>query len=760
MAGTEESTPSATISTTSYDTALCVISPPSQSGHVDRLRELYHKAHGKWPPHVNLIYPFVAPEHLPRAQKQIQKYFDDQQDASEPRTAKLERAGHFNHRTNSVVYICESTRGSKSHLDSLRLKALQALGQPRTQANLHLTIGESEDNSESSREFLLAKARLLPKLEFDVGALAILVRERGLDSTYHMRLWGVINISSSTDVWRPQTPEFWLRNTTLSLPRSYAEEDNDEEGESDHQEEKVFSREVQPGTTYYFDSDNDQWTACTGEEVNDLDLTNLTVSSYNVLIDSEYPPARDRDSLLVRTILEDSAMANILVLQEVSDDFLSYLLCDGEVQRRYPFTSHAPPCQPEIGPLPSLRNIVVLSAFPFSWKLIPFHRRHKGALVARFRGLTQSGDCGTDDLIVAGVHLTCGLTDGSVAAKKIQLSNLTNYLTRHHSAEPWIIAGDFNITTSSYTIDTALKNKSISGQTAATLNMIESHISDKGLLDAWAVARVDAADDTHANQDDDLFEGEEGATFDPRNNILAAATSGTSNNRPQRYDRILVRPQGALRIAHFNHFGRPQDIDGVSEVASDHSGVRANFRVLEQTAESLSHGQDTLAELIVKHKRASAALSDSSNLNTVLANHNMFPTPEEVAQRQDAFTLLKNAVLGASDGDDSISSEVPLVIVPVGSYALGVWTSASDIDCLCIGSISSKTFFKLARQRLIKAESQGVRILRKVEANTGTMLELSINGVAMDLQYCPAARVVERYAPLFCDYRSTKANNI
>jgi poly(A) polymerase Pap1 len=89
-----------------------------------------------------------------------------------------------------------------------------------------------------------------------------------------------------------------------------------------------------------------------------------------------------------------------------------------------------------------------------------------------------------------------------------------------------------------------------------------------------------------------------------------------------------------------------------------------------------------------------------------------------------------------------------MVVVPVGSYALGVWTSDSDIDCLCVGTISSKTFFKLARQRLVKAEGRGVRIMRKVEASTGTMLELSVNGVAMDLQYCPAARVVERYASL------------
>jgi poly(A) polymerase Pap1 len=137
-------------------------------------------------------------------------------------------------------------------------------------------------------------------------------------------------------------------------------------------------------------------------------------------------------------------------------------------------------------------------------------------------------------------------------------------------------------------------------------------------------------------------------------------------------------------------------------------------------------------------------MSDFTDLASVLAARSMFPTEEETQQRQKALSVLKQVVLGTSNDDDSVTSEIPMVVVAVGSYGLDIWTSESDIDCLCIGTISSKTFFKLARQRLIKAHDQGVRILRKVEANTGTMLELSVNGVAVDLQYCPAARIIER----------------
>ncbi|CAO2656487.1 Nn.00g052900.m01.CDS01 [Neocucurbitaria sp. VM-36] len=749
MAGTDDTSLSASISISSYSTALCIVPPLSACGHIDRLREMYDKAYDNWPPHINLIYPFVAPECLPRAQQQIQRYVDEQLDPSKSIAVEMDQVGHFDQRNNSTIFLRESQTTLDSHLSLLRKMALQALGQSYSTSDTHLTIGQSEDSTEASREFLLAKARLLPALNFRIGAFAILIRARvpGSESMYHMRLWGTIKIAPSGDAWVPQTPEYWTRHTSSTHPSVQFDEGKDIV--LDDREGRGFNREVQPGVTFYFHPELEKWSACTGEELNEDASTTVTVSSYNVLIDSEYPPARDRDALLVRNILSDSAMSDILVLQEVSDDFLSYLLGDSEVQRRYPFTSHGPPSQPDIGPLPSLRNIVMLSNRYFTWNLVPFHRRHKGALVARFEGQPDSSASNLEDLVVAGVHLTCGLTDGSVAPKNVQLKNLTSYLTQHHRNEPWIIAGDFNITTSTYTIGTAIKNKSISSQTAGILSSIESEFADAGLLDAWSIARIEAADEVAINECDDLFEGENGATFDPRNNALAAATSGTSNNRPQRYDRILVRSQDTLCVIRFNHFGLPEEVEGRQVVASDHYGVRTTIQVLGDADDRAFDDRSLMEQLPIQHKRAVGRLSDLIALNTVLAAHGMFPHDEQVRQRKDAFALLKQVVLGTVSEGDLTIPDIPLVMVPVGSYALGVWTSESDIDCLCIGAISSKTFFKLARQRLLKAESQGVRILRKVEASTGTMLELSINGVAVDLQYCPAARVVEGWSE-FC----------
>jgi poly(A) polymerase Pap1/uncharacterized protein (UPF0248 family)/endonuclease/exonuclease/phosphatase family metal-dependent hydrolase len=740
MAASSSTSSSTPMSTSSYDTALCIVPPQDKCSELDSLRSLYDKGYEKWPPHINLLYPFVAPENLERAVSQIESHLNSDISNIEVPKVTLDKTGHFKHRNNSTIFLCETVDPTQSALATIRSAVIRALGQTLNVCNFHLTIGQSEDDSESTRNFLLSKARLLPAMTFDIGSLAVLVRERSTGAGGRMRLWGMIDLPSPYPSSGIPIPEFWIRDEVADK----METRGDDEEVVAHPSQSSFSRLVQLGTTYHFTLDSGSWTPAPYSLNSITSSTSLSVSSYNVLIDSEYPPARDRDPLLVKTILSKAALADVLVMQEVSDDFLSFLLANEEIQRQYPYTSHGPPSQPDIGPLPSLRNVVILSKFQFRWEFVPFHRRHKGAVVAAFPPISEAAP----PFVVAGVHLTCGLTDGSVAAKKVQLSNLENYLNRQYAANPWIVAGDFNITTSKYTIDQAVKNKAISLQTSRTLESIEAQISEAGLLDSWTMARVAGSDDSeHVDAGvNDLFEGEEGSTFNPRENALAAATSGTSMNRPQRYDRILMRSQGLLSVKRFTHFGLPETVDGIASVPSDHSGIHATFQVDNDSHEHFGKSMDSLKRFHVEYCSAPAHLSLSQELQESLTGRLVFPTEEEKLRYRNALDLIKDVLLQSSSDEKSSASDVPMIIVPVGSYALGVWTAASDIDCLCIGSISSKTFFRLAIQRIYRARSRNVRIIRRVKANTGTMLELSVGGVHVDLQYCPAANIVSRWA--------------
>lgn len=734
MANFQETSASYTIPVTSYETALCILPPAWKCEHVDSLRELYDKAYGRWPAHINLIYPFVAPEQLPQAQQQIQAQIQRNLDPNTKRHITLDSPALFRQRHNSTAILQESRESSDGTLEALRSLALQALGHKPTKHNLHLTVGQTEDNSMASLGFLISKVQLLPSLDFEIGSLAILIRERtGQHNATQMRLWGLINGLSPMGEWAAPISEYWIKD-----PSIFVDEEQEDDGEDEFSASTPsFNRNVQSGKTFKFYQIYGTWKLVQDALISKIPSDSLTVASYNCLVDSEYPPARDRDPLLISTLLSQSSEADVLVLQEISDDFLSSLLNDAEIRMRYPFTSHGPPSQSDIGPLPSMRNVVVLSKWSFRWEMVPFHRRHKGAVVADFGSIFPGGS-----LVVAGVHLTCGLTDGSVAAKKVQVQNLLNHLNNQYSDSSWVIAGDFNLVTSTYTIESALKSKSITDQTRTTLSAIEDQLSGDSITDTWTAARDDQMSEVGGDDIDELFEGEEGATFDPRNNLLAAATSGTSQNRPQRYDRILVRSQELLRVVDFNMFGLPVDSNGSSLVPSDHYGVRASLHV-SKPVEKLSPDHRQLLDTLKVELQPIPHLT-SSELERTLHQSHMFLTEEEKTKRETAFELLRQVVLGQSSVKDPQPGKVPLVLVTVGSFALNVDTSTSDIDCLCIGSISSKTFFKLARQRLQKAESQGICILRKVEAGTGTMLELSVNGVPMDLQYCPASRVVER----------------
>ncbi|KAF9731735.1 hypothetical protein PMIN07_007229 [Paraphaeosphaeria minitans] len=750
MAGSDQQQyKQASFAASSYDTALCIIPPRHWCEEIDKLRSLYDKAFERWPPHVNLIYPFVSPERLPEAKEIIESHLQDNLDRAGSRSVALGGAGSFNHRKDITIFLGTKDTNEESVLGSILSTTLQALGMKVSPSVFHLTVGQAQDNSVSARQFLLDKVNRIPAFDFDIGSLAILVREkstgRGADTTSQMRLWGIINLPGSTQTAPTPITEFWHMASDSIKELSSGKDVVDETPTSD-------SRGVQGGTTYVFNKEAKTWTPSTSP-ADFQKPESLSVSTYNVLIDSEYPPAHDRDPLLVDIILEESAVADVLVLQEVSDEFLSHFLGVEEVRKTFSYTSHGPPTQPDIGPLPSLRNIVMLSKWQFSWEFVPFKRRHKGAIVASFPSILTNEHSKATLLVVAGVHLTAGLTDGSVAAKKIQLQNVTTHLKKHYPNDPWIVAGDFNVPTSRHTIDEAVKAKSISLETSRLLDLTESSMSEIGLLDAWAVARVEGVDETAALDPDSLFEGEAGATFDPHTNPLAAYTSGTAENRPQRYDRIFIRPQDKFMLKRFNQFGRPGFTDGTAFVASDHYGIRGCFRILPNAVHQSLGDREILQKRIVRHKLTPPELSSTAELTETLSKRVTFPSHEDEKRYKQAFCHIRDILLGNSD-DSSHASEIPMVIVPVGFYALNVWTPESDIDCLCIGSISSKTFFQLARQRILKADGKGACLLRRVEANTGTMLELSINGVNMDLQYCPAANVVDRW-PVFANLSAT-----
>ncbi|KAI0132016.1 hypothetical protein BJ170DRAFT_227377 [Xylariales sp. AK1849] len=742
----------------SNDTSLCIIPPKHLWASVERLRKLYDKAYEKWPPHVNLIYPFVKVDSLPRALELISSRLTVQRldagDGTLP--VSLGAADYFPHQHDNTIFIHDSNEARTSKLLGLRKAILEALGQTDRNSRMHLTLGQSEDRKSAPHEFLLQKASLMPAVEWDVRELCILKRERtqvdGKVSS-QMKLWGTISLKD-------------FSFTQVTDPSGFYEIKKQETSHGEHSED-VEKRGPLSRPPLCFSSKDKTWQPWRGPSPERLsNLESLRVASYNVLAEFLYPPSQARYPVILRSLLERPALSDVLVLEEVTDDFLCYLLRDGRIQKEYPFITNGPPDQADVDPLPSHLNVVVLSKHPFTWDWISFRRRHKGSVVLQFNDIGKQDRDTFVPTILAAVHLTSGLTDGSVAAKKIELQSILKYLSKNHPQNPWILAGDFNITTSAYTIDAALEKKAISSQTAKYLGDLETMFAESGLSDSWTVALLENLISTQSDEGQhdvaEAFEGEQGATFDPRNNELASSIVGSgSNNRPQRYDRILVKGTDFLSVNGFNMFGQrkglpceeqPKGGGGNDEwtedatYASDHWGIRCT---LDFTSTSSRESSEDLTKLTVpvKIKVAPASLSDAAELRKCLADHEVFPSEANVAKQEQAFKLLQDTLLEVEPNAPSFQgrSKPKFVLVPVGSYGLGVWTTASDIDCLCIGPISSRTFFALATQRLRKALSRGIKVLRRVNALSGTMLELEVQDVKMDLQYCPSTLIAETW---------------
>ncbi|KAL3440947.1 hypothetical protein BJX65DRAFT_289533 [Aspergillus insuetus] len=716
---------------TSHETALCIIPPPHLVSDIERLRALYDKAHGRWPPHINLIYPFVDVDNLTEATEIIQSVLRRRkQDSPSPLRVILDKTGFFAHKRHSTIYRTDSG----DHESGSGLKELIALRKgifdafeytPSQESTLHLTIGQSVADDEASRQFLLGKAALLSTFEWDVGDLVVLVRERvqgGDVSTSRMDVWGRIGIKGECAITRERHGVATTTSPTIATSKAERE------------------------ATFQFNEAEGKWIATvTAPPGTKLLESPLTIASYNVLIDIPYPPLTERFPILLESLLSPTATADILILQEVSDEFLSVLLADPRIRTLYPFTTHGPPNQDDISPLASLRNIVALSKYPFAWDWLPFEKRHKGAVIVHF-------DTGPDSrpLTVAGIHLTCGLSDGSILAKQSQLQTLLKHLGTEHVGSEWILAGDFNITTSSYTIDAAVKRKTISTQAASVLSSLDGMLAVAGLSDTYFAGRAGGSGgDLGTLEMGALYEGEEGATFDPSRNELAARIAGHSfHSRPQRYDRIMVRGVG-FEVSGFNMFGIPEDPldegEGEGALGSDHWGIRA---VLDIDSPNQTTTELTSAKPSIEITHAPKSLS-AENLMTCLREAGTFPTPEEITHRHETIAHLR-AFINERDPNLSLDTRLTLSfpVVPVGSYGLGVWTSSSDIDLLAIGTVSPRTFFALMISKIRRAALSGeseIRLLRKVTAASGTMLELHVRNLRIDLQYCPATRIAETW---------------
>lgn len=550
--------------------------------------------------------------------------------------------------------------------------------------NPHATLGQTSLET-IAMESLLEKAKKLAsqRLSWTVDRIAVLERDRD-------RRVRVVD-----ELWIGETDE--TASPTAELP---------EKGKS---LEPCFS----------FDG-SESWTV--GPLGESSAIKEAIVLTYNVLEDSE--SSHDRYPILVDEILSTtpstttSASPAILCLQEVSDSFLSYILDHPRFRTTYKHCS-----QGSKSVLPSLRNCVVFSTIPFTWQWLSLSSRHKTAVVASFPGV-----------VVGVVHLTCGLSNSSVAAKAMQMKTLKSHLQKEFAELEWIVAGDFNLTSSVRVIQAAVDRGIISPETEKVLK--QDVIDTDVFLDCWELAYLPTEEDSGQNLKSDeeapKYDGETGATFDALSNPLAAERAvWISDSRPQRYDRVLVKRNGNITVREATRFGFPGR-DG--KCGSDHYGLTTTLNFTAHQGTSVGKDGDILE-----------VNEDETDLHELVKDS--LPRAGDRQEREDALRILKGCLKDDGTGD-SDRSVLPIILASLGSYALDVYSKDADIDCICVSTITRKTFFQLARQRIKRfppptGSTDTIKILRFADGVV-PHLELKVNSIKIDLQYCQAPDLIPR----------------
>jgi endonuclease/exonuclease/phosphatase family metal-dependent hydrolase len=664
--------PSGSFELSSTETALVLIVPQAHRHEIDELRSVYDKSYRKWPPHINLLYPFVDHPRLAEATLQIRKALNSAE-ASLP-ILHIDRTGSFRHRKNATIFLRPSPE-SEEGLTSLRRTLVESLGLHESDGTFdgiyrpHISVGQASLVGNAT-EKLSGIADKIPRLGWQPLSLAVLRR----NSKGEMEIVDTIPFSNHLDDIQPSVEE--------------------------------ASREEQWRLCYQF-RESSGWEALPDPLSRPCrPMSSVLISSYNLLSEPTAPPIAARLQLAIDALLTaisgSTAPVKALCLQEVDEEMLPLLLADAFIRNTYPFCSHSP-----ASPLSSRRNLMILASQPFKHIKLDFAESHKSTLAAKLYEV---------EVAVVNVHLTSALTDESVEAKTRQMSTISKFVTTNSELKDStiVLAGDFNLTTSPRTIETALARKMITAKTARDVS---------GIVDpeTWKDAFLEHLTSVHV---EDARETDAGATFDRQSNPLAALTMTPIDKEPQRYDRILFGKDSNVQVDSFERFGFPDEF-GIC--ASDHYGVSATLQLIPKGKASTApnHFENLGLDKIL-------LVEDDTVVDPNIGPY--LPSDKDVAQRIAALDQIQQVLSSHSRLRD-------IHIAPLGSYAMCTYFASSDVDILVIGSLPPKNFFPVATsalQRVQHASPQTHFINSLVP-----VIETSVSGIKFDIQYCHAPELLK-----------------
>ena len=130
----------------SAQTAVALVIPVHLSKDVDSLRSVHDKAFGRWPAHINLLYPSVPLTHIHSAVDALRKHLLEERRGKIK--TKIAGIDVFRHNRSATVFLKPSEESTIT-LCQLRESLCVALGvkptegTPHGEFRPHLTIGQT-----------------------------------------------------------------------------------------------------------------------------------------------------------------------------------------------------------------------------------------------------------------------------------------------------------------------------------------------------------------------------------------------------------------------------------------------------------------------------------------------------------------------------------------------------------------------------------------------------------------------------------------
>ncbi|KAI9168176.1 hypothetical protein H9P43_007548 [Blastocladiella emersonii ATCC 22665] len=718
-------------------TAVAVIPPPALWPRLQPFRRVLDPGHSRWPPHINLLFPFLTPRELPAALPDLAAALA----TTQPFDVALRDVTTFIAKRAAYIVAQPETPNAGTEFAQLHASlagafpACDGTAKHESGYQAHLTVaraawnpGQPGQTAPEVAEIEAAARAAMQDTDPDVPSLAwtvqgvYVLRRRDDDpfsfahyvpfggvagnedphglvgtmydpdaSTPHVETLPLLHhaASPSSPATTPETIDHW------PAWREYTAVATPTELKSDAYDETWVTLPC-----YAFHPQKDAWAPLVrpGEEIppglappGDPPAT-LRVVTYNVLNDWRLQAAA-RHVRLLDQLRDRVPDADVVALQEVTPLFLAMLLEAPWLRSAETpwFVSHGS-VEWARALFPKMGAAVVLSRYPFHHLHLRLTHQ-KQVLVAQFPDLLAS---------LAVVHLTSSHSSNAEPMDKrvAQVDPIGQFLARHRPAVPntglTMVAGDWN--------------------------------TDDPDEDALLIARHGWVDAAH------VLGGPVLGTFDPLTNPLAHACA-MDQTVSHAYDRIVYAPGGAWAPAAIRLIGHPDDeAASVAHLASDDERLAAGYPASDHYGVEVTFRRAEVDGDVDMSDAAAAEITDE-DVRARLEALGDYETPDGDACRTRALALVARHL-------NRLHKYAPLPVpdlVAVGSFGLNLHSRDSDVDALCFISTAPAAFADAVERTPCPS---GLRLVRSVRDSVVPVVQfVAWDRVSVDVQYVAPGNV-------------------